>query len=176
MACAFRDLRKSFHLALALGCLLCSVVLAQKVHTSYLPGTEFSKYHTYKWVEIKGRQHPDPDKNAQIRQFIDSQLASKGLARADDGADLSVDYQVAIDKAEVWQTYEDWGSAALLDGRIPQRRKITINVGTLVVDIYDTAAKKLVWSGTAQKTINPKGKPEQVQKAVQALLNRFPPQ
>jgi Domain of unknown function (DUF4136) len=85
-----------------MGCLLCSVVVAQSVKPSYLPGTEFSKYHTYKWAEIKGRQHPDPNKDAQIKQFIDSQLASKGLAKMDDAADLSVDYQVAINKAEVW--------------------------------------------------------------------------
>jgi hypothetical protein len=175
MSRAFWELRKSFNLTFALGCLLCSVVVAQSVKTSYLPGTEFSKYHSYKWVEIKGRQHPDPNKDAQIKQFIDSQLASKSLAKMDDAADLSVDYQVAINKAEVWQVYEDWSSAALLDGRIPQRKKVTIDTGTLVVDIYDTAAKKLVWTGTAQKTLDPKSKPEQVQKAVQVLLNRFPP-
>jgi hypothetical protein len=135
MSCAFREVRKSFDLALALGCLLCSVLVAQSVKTSYLPGTQFSKYHTYKWVE----------------------------------------YQVAINKAEVWQVYEDWSSAALLDGRIPQRKKVTLDTGTLAVDIYDTMAKKLVWTGTAQKTIDPKRRPEQVQKAVQELLNRFPP-
>lgn len=175
MSCAFREVRKSFDLALALGCLLCSVVVAQSVKTSYLPGTQFSKYHTYKWVEIKGQQHPDPNKDAQIKQFVDSQLASKGLAKTDDVADLSVDYQVAINKVEVWQVYEDWSSAALLDGRIPQRKKVTLDTGTLAVDIYDTMAKKLVWTGTAQKTIDPKRRPEQVQKAVQELLNRFPP-
>src|SRR3954447_9662997 len=144
MPCGFRKLRKSVNLIVALGCLLCSVAFAQSVTSSYLPGTDFSKYHTYKWVEIKGRQHPDPNKDAQIKQFIDSQLASKGLTKTDDAADLSVDYQVAISKAEVWQSYEDWSSAAPLEGRVPQRSKVTIETGTLVVDIYDTAAKKLI--------------------------------
>ena len=65
MSCAFREVRKSFDLALALGCLLCSVVVAQSVKTSYLPGTQFSKYHTYKWVEIKGQQHPDPNRHSR---------------------------------------------------------------------------------------------------------------
>jgi hypothetical protein len=49
--------------------------------------------------------------------------AAKGLARRDDAAGLSVDYQVAINRTEVWQTYEDWSSAARLDGRITQRKK-----------------------------------------------------
>lgn len=82
-------------------------------------------------------------------------MADKGLTKTNDTADLGVDYQVALTKTEKWVTYEDWGSAALLDGRIPQRKKVVMNVGTLVVDIYDTAAKKLVWAGTAEKTVDP---------------------
>src|SRR3954452_22329860 len=117
---------------LVLATLLCPVALAESaVKSSYLPGTDFSKFRTYKWVEVKGRQHPDPSKDAQIKQLVDHQLTAKGLTKTDDTADLSIDYQVAVAKSEVWQVYEDWSSAALLDGRIPQRRKVTIEVGTL---------------------------------------------
>jgi hypothetical protein len=42
-----------------------------------------------------------------LKQFIDAQLAAKGLARTDGMADLSVDYQVAITKTETRQVYED---------------------------------------------------------------------
>jgi hypothetical protein len=99
-------------------------------------------------------------------------VALKGLTKTDDAAD-EVDYQVAVNKSEAWQTYEDWGSTSLLDGRLPQRTKVRIDTATLVVDIY-RGAKKLIWTGSAQKTIAAKGGPEQVPKAVQALLNRFP--
>jgi hypothetical protein len=126
-------------------------------------------------VEIKGQQHPDPSKDAEIKQLIDSQLAAKGLAKAENAADLSVDYQIAITKTEVWQAYEDWSSAALLDGRIPMRKKVTIDRGTLVVDIYDTAAKKLVWSGTGVKAVDPKSTSKQKQRVIQALLKNYPP-
>ena len=95
---------------------------AQTVRTSYQPGLDFSKFHTYRWVEIKG-MHPDPNVDAQIKQSIDSQLAKKGLTKTNDEADLYVDYQVAISKAQRWQTYEDWSSAALLDGRIQCARR-----------------------------------------------------
>src|SRR5947209_18069261 len=68
---------------LVLGTLLCSVALAQSVKSSYLPGTDFSKYRTYTWIEVKGRQHPDPDKDAKIKDLVDSQLAKRGLAKTD---------------------------------------------------------------------------------------------
>ena len=84
-------------------------------------------------------------------QSIDSQLAAKGLTKTDGTSDLDVEYQIAISKVQTWQTYEDWGSAALLDGRIPMRKKVTIDVGTLVLDIYDVAAKQLVWTGELRR-------------------------
>src|SRR5437660_11519264 len=99
MSYGWQKLPKEYYRAFALASLLCSVIFAQAIESSYLPGTDFSKIHTYKWVEVKGRQHPDPSKDAQIKQLIDSQLAAKGLAKTDDLADLSVDYQVAVAKS-----------------------------------------------------------------------------
>jgi hypothetical protein len=151
---------------------------AQTVRTSYQPGLDFSKFHTYRWVEIKG-VHPDPDVDAQIKQSIDSQLAKKKLAKKDGEADLYVDYQAAISKVTTWRTYEDWSSAALLDGRIPMRKEVTIDLGTLIIDLYDSTAKKLVWSGSASKTLDPNSSREQrkknIDKAAQKLLENYPP-
>ena len=167
-----------FSLALGLGSVLCCVMHAQTVRTSYQPGLDFSKFHTYRWVEIKG-VHPDPDVDAQIKQSIDSQLAKKNLTKKDGEVDLYVDYQAAISKTTTWQTYEDWSSAALLDGRIPMRKEVTIDMGTLVIDIYDSPAKKLVWSGHASKTLDPKSSQEQrkknIDKAAQKLFENYPP-
>ena len=179
MSYRFQALRKKVSLAVAWGALLCAALHAQKVRTSYVPGTNFSKYHTYTWVAVKGGEHPDASVDAQIKQSIDSQLAAKGFAKIDGAADLDVDYQVALSKVQTWQTYEDWGSAALLDGRIPQRKKVTLDVGTLVVDMYDAEAKQLVWTGSANKSLDPNSNREvrqkTVDKAARALLKDFPP-
>jgi len=173
-----KGFRKRFSLVFGLGSVLCCVMHAQTVRTSYQPGLDFSKFHTYRWVEIKG-VHPDPNVDAQIKELIDSQLAKKSLTKTNGDADVYVDYQVAISKAQTWQTYEDWSSAALLDGRIPMRKEVAIDVGTLIIDIYDSAAKQLVWSGRANKTLDPNSSREQrkknIDKAVQNLLNNYPP-
>lgn len=177
MSYGFRRTRRT--LAFALGSLLCSVLLAQTVRTSYQPGLDFSKFHTYRWVEIKG-MHPDPDVDATIKQSIDSQLAKRNLTKTGaETADLYVDYQTAISKSTKWETYEDWSSAALMDGRIPQRREVTIEVGTLIVDLYDAPEKRLVWSGHAAKTLDVKSSLEQrkknIDRAAQNLFKNYPP-
>jgi hypothetical protein len=62
----------------------CCSVLAQNTQStssSYRPGIDFSKYHTYTWVAIQDRQHPDPAKDLQIKQLIDSELMAKGLTK-----------------------------------------------------------------------------------------------
>jgi len=87
-----------------------------------------------RWVVIKG-QHPDPSVDAQIKQSIDAQLAAKGLTKADDTADLDVDYQTAISKAEKWEAYEDLSDTTFGGQRLPQHRR---------QKNLDNAAKKLL--------------------------------
>ena len=91
--------------ALVLALVACSVTYAQDVRTNYMPGTDFSKYHTYAWVdEVQGVPavggHPDQILDTQVKQAIDSQMAGKGLTKVVDGgkADLLLGYQLAIDQ------------------------------------------------------------------------------
>jgi hypothetical protein len=80
--------------------------MAQEVLGNFLLGTDFSKYHTYKWVSIEGRAHPNQLVDAQIKQSVDSQLASKGLTKTDsDKADLYIGYQIAVDQIQQWKGY-----------------------------------------------------------------------
>jgi len=55
----------------------------------------------------------------------------------------------------------------------------TIELGTLVVNIYDPAKRELVWRGSAAKTLDIKKDPEKnyrnLEKAVAKLLRDFPP-
>ena len=54
------------------------ILAAQDVKYNFMPGTDFSKYRTYKWVNIQEGAHPNQIVDAQIKQSADSQLASKG--------------------------------------------------------------------------------------------------
>jgi hypothetical protein len=89
----FKNKSDAVHLALVVGLILfaCGSALAQDVHYNFMPGTDFSKYHTYKWIDIPENVHPNQIVSQEIRQAIDDQLAQKGLTKTDnDKADLNV--------------------------------------------------------------------------------------
>ena len=155
-----------------------TILTAQDVRDNFMPGTDFSKYHTYRWVSIEGGGHPNQIVDAQIKQSVDSQLASKGLTKTEgDKADLYVGYQIAVDQEKQWNGYGMGGGVRW--GGMATATSSTISVGTLVLDMYDPSTKQLVWTGTATKTIDPSSNQEKNQKnldkAMQKLLKNYPP-
>lgn len=165
-------------IAIAMGFLATTFALAQDVKYNFMPGTDFSKYHTYKWVNIEGGSHPNQIMDAEIKQAVDSQLSTKGLTKTDDEkADLYVGYQIAVDQEKQWNAYGMGGGVRW--GGMGSATSSTINVGTLVLDMYDPGTKKLVWTGNATKTIDPSSNQEKNQKnlnkTMQKLLKNYPP-
>ena len=164
---------------LALALLSCSVALAQDVTTNSMPGTNFAKYHTYKWVKVEGASYPNQIVDAQIKASVDSQLAAKGLTKVDnDKADLYVAYQASIDQEKQWNAY-GMGGGLRWGGGMATAQSSTISNGTLVLDMYDPSTKQLVWTGRVTKTLDPganQGKKQKnLDKAMQKLLKNFPP-
>ena len=163
-------------IALVLGALPLS---AQDVTYNFMPGTDFSKFHTYKWVNIEGGAHPNQIIDAQIKQSVDSQLASKGLTKTDaDNADLYVGYQVAVNQDKQWNAY-GMGGGLRWGGGMATASQSTISVGTLVLDMYQPSTKQLIWTGKATKTLEPSSNQEKNQKnldkAMAKLLKNYPP-
>jgi Domain of unknown function (DUF4136) len=165
-------------MTLAFAFLACLLATGQDVHSNFMPGTDFAKYHTYKWVTIEGGAHPNQIMDAEIKQSVDAQMTSKGFSKTDgDKADLFVGYQIAVDQQKQWNAYGMGGGIRW--GGMGTATSSTINVGTLVLDMYDPATKQLVWTGQATKTIDPSSNQEKneknLNKAMQKLLKDFPP-
>ena len=171
-------MRRTFLAVAGLAFLTGAMGFAQDVKTNSMPGTDFSKYHTYKWVPIEGASHPDQIVDAQIKQAVDAQLTAKGLTKASgDSADLFVGYQIAVDQEKQWNAYGMGGG--LRWGGMANATSSTISVGTLVLDMYDPGTKQLIWTGTATKTLDPSSKQDKNQKnldkAMEKLLKDYPP-
>ena len=155
-----------------------SVAFGQDVRTNHMPGIDFSKYHSYKWVLIEGGAHPDQILDAEIKQSIDRQLSAKGMTKTEgDDANLFVAYQIAVDKEKQWNAYGIGGGVRF--GGMGSATSSTINIGTLVLDLYDPATKQLVWTGHVTKTIDPSKSQEKNQKnldkTMAKLLKDYPP-
>ena len=87
------------------------LALAQDTRYNFDAQADFSKYKTYKWVDIKSAQKPDDLTDRQIREALDGELAKKGLSKTDsDSADLFVGYQTAMNtEKEVTSFDSGWG-------------------------------------------------------------------
>ena len=164
---------------------------AQDVRYDFDKDKDFSKYKTYKWVPIKGADQPDELTAKRIMSAVDTELATKGLTKTDsDNADLLVGYQTALGTEKQYTSYNTgwgygpgWGGGWYgggMSSTTTYGSTSTVYVGQLDLSMYDPVAKQLVWRGVATKTLDPKAKPEKkeknINKAVQKLLKKYPPQ
>jgi Domain of unknown function (DUF4136) len=159
------------------------------VRYNFAQGEDFSKYKTYKWVQVKGAEQLNQIADQQLKSAVDAELAKKGLTKTEgDNADLFLGYQVALSQEQQFTSYNTgwgygpgWGGGwyGAGGGGMSTTTSTTIPIGQLDLDMYDPAAKQLVWRGTATKSLDPKAKPEKRQKnlgkAVAKLLKNYPP-
>jgi hypothetical protein len=155
--------------------LFCAVAMfAQDVQYNYDREADFTAYKSYQWVE-RDRRTSDQLVDKDIRRAIDDQLARKGMQRVEGNGDLHILYQTAVDREkqlEGWSMGPRWSAMA-------RANTSTIEVGTLILNIYDPAKKQLVWRGSATKTLNINKDPDKnyknLEKAVAKLLRNYPP-
>ena len=152
--------------------------LAQKVETDYDHSVNFSQYHTYSWGHVHST---DPLFEQRIRDAVDHDLQAKGWQVVPVGGDVTLT-AVAIKKnqAEYTTFYDGLGGGWRWHGWGGGMATTTVEkvpVGTLVVDIYDTPTKHLVWRGLAhdQLSDNPDKDTKKLEKAVDKLFGKFPP-
>ncbi|HZF14689.1 MAG TPA: DUF4136 domain-containing protein [Steroidobacteraceae bacterium] len=164
--------------AVALLVLASAAAIGQSISTNYVPGTDFSKFRTYRWVAVEGATAVDQILDQQIKQAVDKQLATKSLTKKDaDPVDLYVGYQVAVEQEKELNAFGAPGWR--FGGGMASVTTSTVDIGTLVLDIYNPVAKQLLWRGSASETVSTSGSPEKKQerldKAMAKLLKKFPP-
>jgi hypothetical protein len=153
-------------------------LMAQQVHYDFMPGTNFSQYHTYMWVDIPSDVHPNQIVSQEIKDAVNNVLATKGLTLSTSGtADLYVGYQCSVDQERQWSA---WGMGGRLMGGMGTATRSMISNGTPAVDFYDPTSKQLIWRGSAAQALDPSGNQQKdmqrLNKAVAKLVKNYPPQ
>jgi hypothetical protein len=154
---------------------------AQDVTYNFDRNTDFSKFKSYKWVDIKSVQQVDYATTRQITIVIDAELAKKGLLKTDsDYADLYIGYQTALSRQTAWMAYRDgWGYGPGWGGGLATIAEASIHAGELDLDMYAATEKKLVWRGAVSNAVdlnlNLEGSEKNIQKFAEKLLNNYPP-
>ena len=170
--------------------LLGGMAAAQDVRYNYDKSADFTKYKTYKWVDIK-TSDKDALVDSQIRSTIDAELAKKGLTKSDsDNVDLYIGYQIAISTEKQVNTFSSdygygggWGYYGRGYGGMGSGTSTsttsTLYVGSLQLDFNDVAKKQAVFRAIGTKTLDTKAKPEKRQKnltkAITKMLKNYPP-
>jgi hypothetical protein len=169
--------------------LVAGMVSAQEVGYNFDQKADFSKYHTYKWVPIKGNEDLPELAAKQLTDTFEKQLAARGLTKATgDASDLLIGYQVAVNQEKEMTSYGTggygagwgprWGGGYYGTG-VTTTTTSTIHVGSVALDMYDAGTKQLVWRGIASKEMDLKASPEKRQKnldkGLAKLLKNYPP-
>ncbi len=166
----------------ALVCFAAAAAFGQDVQFDYDRSTDFSAYKTYQWVDYMPVQVGDQLLDQNIKRAVDAQLAGKGLRRVDGNGDLVIGYQAGISQEK---QFDGWGGGAWGAGPGPwgnwgntRITSSTIDVGKLVIGVFDPAAKKLIWRGSAAKTLDIKKDPDknyrELEKAMTKLFRNYP--
>jgi hypothetical protein len=154
---------------------------AQHVQTDFDHQASFSQYKTYSWQEIKPLNSLW---DARIKSAVDAQLAAKGWTQVDSGGDVAVVAIKTTQTQRTLQTFYDgfgggWGWRRFGGGGFGDSTTTEQDYkdGTLVVDLFDSKTKQLIWRGSAEDTLsnNAEKNEKKLDKGVAKMFKKFPP-
>lgn len=152
--------------------------------TDYDREADFSQISTFGWT---GKQHPEINDlvHNRIVNALRTQLEAKGIGEVDSNPDVLVTYygddneRTVIDTNHFGYGYGPswyWGGAGM--GMSSSSSTVRIyKEGTIIVDMYRTGDKQLIWRGTVTGTIsdNPQKNEKNIRKGIAKLFQKFPP-
>src|SRR6266852_7983535 len=154
---------------------------AQQVKTDYERNANFGQYKTYSWEQVKTKDALDVDR---IKNSVNAALAAKGWTLVGSGGDVCI---IAIEMTRDQQTLNTfyngfgggWGWRRFGGGGFGEATTTTetYRVGTVVVDLFDTKTKQLLWRGTSSDTLsnNSDKNIKNLDKGVEKMFKKFPP-
>jgi hypothetical protein len=155
------------------------VAYAQHVQTDFDHQVNFSQYKTYSWQQIKS---PNSLWDNRIKNSVDAQLATKGWTQVASGGDVSLVAMKTTKTERNLQTfYDGFGGGWRWRGFGGMGEATTTEQdykeGTVVVDLYDSKTKQLIWRGSTEDTLSDKAAKNEknLDKGVEKMFKDFPP-
>ena len=171
--------RISFSMVIAI---LAATASMAEVKIDYDRTAAFSSYKTYSRGKVNTQ---NPLWGDRIKAAVASALAAKGWTEMESGGDVSIMAMEMTQDHQTLSTYYDnfgggWGWRRGFGGGFgtSSTTEETYKVGTLVVDLFDTSVKKLIWRGSASDTLSDKSgrNIKRLNSDVQKMFERFPPE
>ena len=178
------NLKRQILFSVAFAILWSTVSLAE-VRTDYDRAADFSGYKTYSWGNVRTQ---NPLLVDRIKAAVTSALAGKGWTEVESGGDVSIMAMEMTKDHQTLNTYYDnfgggwgwrgWGGGFGDNFGTSTTTEQTYKVGTLVVDLFDTNTKKLIWRGSASDTLSDKSDKniKKLDSDVRKMFEHFPPE
>lgn len=166
-----------------------------KVHSDQDDSVDFSQFKTFQflgWAEESDKILNDLDKD-RIQKAFAAEFDKRNLKYVESNGDMAVSLFIVVDKKTSVTAYTNhmgtggWGYGAGWGwyggyGGIGMGTSTTTYSendyleGTLVLDVYDTDSKKMIWQSVGQKTIeeNPKNRERNVAYVAEKIMKPFP--
>lgn len=162
-----------------------------RVQTDHVHSVNFSQYHTYSWVRVKAGNQLWADR---IRRNVDAQLAARGWKEVPNGGQAAIAAFSSTRNEPTYQTFYTgfgpgfgpgfggpgccgWGWGAGFTDGFATTQVINTPIGTLVVDVFDSSSRKLIWHGVSDQVLsgNPQKNESKLARAVSKMFRNFPP-
>jgi hypothetical protein len=152
-----------------------TAAFSRDIKTDYDHHVSFSQYRTYSWGKI---ETSNPLWDDRIKEAVNRELAKKGWTEVPSDGDATIMAINTTHERPTLRTFYDafpgwrWGGFGESTTYVEN-----YEVGTLVIDMFDTRSKKLIWRGSASDTLpdKPEKAVKDLEKSVDKMFEHFPP-
>jgi len=159
--------------------LIAAPSFAQKVAIDYAHDFDFESIKTFEYVDTKESNSGNDLMARRIETMIKKELVEGGLTEVTEKPDIYVTYHATTSERRSYNTtnfgygghwggYYGWGGPGIGSSTTQER---VYTDGTLIIDAYDAAEKKMVWRGTGTVTI--KDNPEKQIRQIDKILKKI---
>ena len=155
--------------------LVTTLAFSREVRVDYDHHANFERYRTYSWAKV---ETPNSLWDERVKEAVDKALQAKGWQQVPAGGDVSVVAVGTTNEKRTLRTFYDGFDGWLWGGfGDATTYEDTYQVGTLIVDMFDTTTKKLIWRGSASDVVSskPDKNVKELEKAVDKMFEHFPP-
>ena len=157
--------------------LLSTTTNAQKTTAAHDKNVNFSNFKTFMFSEKSGARNPFV--NQMILTAVERELTAKGLTKVDANADMKVVFLAAagfdLQVASVpFYTVQNPAYSGMLGVGGESATMWDVTTGTLVIDLWDVKADRVVFRGTARDVLEraPSADPVADAKSVSKTVNK----
>ena len=156
--------------------------MAQKVTIDYAHDFDFEQVKTFQYVDTDESNSDNELMADRIKSSIIIELKEGGLTQVEENPDMYVTYHVTTKENTNYNTssfgyggqmggWGGWGYGGGGGMATSTTTPHTYTEGTLIIDAYDAAEKKMVWRGTGTVTV--KNSPEKQTKQITKILHKL---